>query len=293
MTWLITGGSGQLALSLRESLTIEDQAFTSLSRQELDISNGNSISQIVELAPEIIVNCAAYTVVDKAEEEPELALATNSLGPRNVALAAKRLGIPLIHISTDYVFSGEHSIPWSINSPTEPSTIYGKTKLAGERQINEIYPEGSFILRTAWLYSCYGTNFAKTILRKAMVDKGILNVVADQKGQPTSTKELANKIVYLSKSKASPGIYHLTNSGEASWYEFAREILNLNGFDSSRIKPILSDEYRSAANRPKYSVLDNSAWIIQGLPRMAHWQDALKKVNPEIRDQVERESKNG
>jgi len=293
MSWLITGGSGQLALCLTDSLTREGQAFTSLSKRELDISTTDSVSKIVGQSPRIIVNCAAYTAVDKAESKPDSAQTVNTLGAKNVAIAAKELGVPLIHISTDYVFSGESSIPWQINSPTQPRTTYGKTKLSGEREINNIYPEGTFILRTAWLYSRYGTNFAKSILRKAITSGDALKVVNDQIGQPTLASELADQIFYLSKSQANPGTYHVTNGGEASWYEFAREIFLLSGHDPSRVNPISSSEYESVAHRPKYSVLDNSVWDSKGLPRMSDWEDALNRAIPEIRDQVEREAHNG
>ena len=293
MNWLITGGSGQLALCLAESLKRVGESYLTLSRKELDISSSNSIPKIEDLVPGIIVNCAAYTSVDKAESEPDLAFATNSLGSKNVALAARNLKIPLIHISTDYVFSGEGSVPWTINSPTQPSTIYGKSKLAGEQEINAVYPEGSFILRTAWLYSASGTNFAKSILRKAIEGVTELKVVSDQIGQPTSAKELADQIVDLSKTNATPGTFHVTNSGQASWYEFAREIFTLNGFDPNRIISIPSDDYKSLAQRPKFSVLDGSSWNNLALPRMSHWKTALGKVIPKIREQVEREARIG
>jgi dTDP-4-dehydrorhamnose reductase len=289
MSWLITGGLGQLALCLADYLTKKDQTFISLGRRELDVSTTDSISRIVELTPKIIVNCAAYTAVDKAESEPDSALAINSLGVRNVAKAAKELEIPLIHISTDYVFSGESSTPWLIDSHTQPRTTYGKTKLLGEREIGNIYPERTFILRTAWLYSRYGKNFAKSILRSAAVGGNVLKVVNDQIGQPTSALELADRIFCLSKSQAIPGVYHVTNCGEASWYDFACEIFSLTGNDPSRIVPISSSEYKSVANRPKYSVLDNSAWVNQGLPRMSPWKEALSNEMPKMNQQIELE----
>lgn len=293
MTWLITGGSGQLARCLADLLEKENQAFRLMSKRDLDVSSNEAASKIIREAPSLIVNCAAYTFVDKAEIESDLANATNVKGARNVAAAAKDLKVPLIHISTDYVFSGESNTPWSANSPTKPVTEYGKSKLAGENEIFDLYAENSFILRTAWLYSSYGSNFAKSILRKMMTENKELKVVSDQFGQPTSAHELSEKILELAKTFPAPGTYHVTNSGQASWFEFAQEIVSLAGHDPIRISPISSIQYDSLAQRPKYSVLDNSAWINQGLPKMSPWKEALRSLMPKLKTRVEREISNG
>jgi len=228
MSWLITGGSGQLSISIAQALEESGTSFVSLSHKELDVSIESSINQILSEKPSLIVNCAAYTAVDKAELEPNAAFSVNATGAANVALAAKELEVPLIHISTDYVFSGESQLPWRVTAATFPSTQYGASKLAGEKLIQEIHPEGSWILRTAWLYGPYGKNFAKTMIRKAITESGEVRVVDDQIGQPTSTFDLTNRIVEIGKRDIPPGVYHATNSGQTSWFEFTREIFRLS-----------------------------------------------------------------
>ena len=291
MTWLITGGSGQLARCLKVTLDRESENSIFLSRRELDISKEDSISAILELQPSVIINCAAYTAVDRAESEPAIAFAINTNGASNVARAAKALAVPIVHISTDYVFSGEGTTPWKTDSLTEPTSIYGRTKLSGEKQIQEIYPEQSFVLRTAWLYSEHGANFAKSILRKCLNGNEPIKVVDDQIGQPTSASELADKILCLVKAQAIPGIYHVTNKGEASWFQFAYELILQSGYDPSRVTPIKSVDYPTLARRPAYSVLDNSKWDNLGLPVMSSWEVALKKSIPEIVERVESEAR--
>lgn len=293
MSWLLTGGSGQLATTLAQLLDREGISFVAPSKSELDITQTSSIAKIIDLKPSLIVNCAAYTAVDKAESESEAAYLVNAIGARNVASAAREQKVQLIHISTDYVFSGESFTPWKVDSPTSPSTQYGKSKLAGEEAVKEIYPEGSWILRTAWLYSSFGNNFVKTMIKKAVSEKNELRVVSDQLGQPTSTFDVAERIIDLEKGSIPPGIYHATNSGQASWFEFTKEIFQLSGVSTDRITPVSSAEYVALAKRPKFSVLDHSRWIEVGMSRLRSWGSALKDVYPSIRTQVERELRNG
>jgi dTDP-4-dehydrorhamnose reductase len=293
MSWLLTGGSGQLATTLAQLLDREGISFVAPSKSELDITQTSSIDKMIDLKPSLIVNCAAYTAVDKAESESEAAYSVNATGARNVTSAAKELKAQLIHISTDYVFSGESFTPWKVDSPTSPSTQYGKSKLAGEEAVQEIYPECSWILRTAWLYSPFGKNFVKTIIKKAISEKNELRVVDDQLGQPTSTFDVAERIIELERGSISPGIYHATNSGQASWFEFTQEIFQLSGVSTDRITSVSSAEYVTPAKRPKFSVLDHSRWIELGMSGLRPWEGALRDVYPSIRTQVERELRNG
>ena len=206
-----------------------------------------------------------------------------------MARAAKELKIPLVHISTDYVFSGQGGKPWSTDSKTEPMSSYGLSKLLGEKEITKSLDVNFYILRTAWLYGPYGKNFSKTILKKAITSKEPISVVNDQIGQPTTTKSLAQQIFKVAKNRVPSGIYHATNTGQASWWDFACEIFALAGEDVERVRPLTSEDFPSKVKRPKYSVLDQSAWSKVGMETMPEWREALKEVFPEIRNAVERE----
>lgn len=289
MKWAITGGSGQLARSLVDLLDQENLPYRAWGHSELDVTDISCISKIEEYSPDLLVNCAAWTNVEGAEKMPQDANMVNRKGTKNMALAANSLGIPLIHISTDYVFSGSGSKPWSLESKTEPISAYGISKLLGEEvvksQINLTY----YILRTGWLYGPHGKNFAKTILKKVLSTGDSINVVNDQVGQPTSTKNLANQILQVANRVIPSGIYHATNSGEATWWDFARELVILLGEDIERIVPISSEAFPSKVRRPKYSVLDHSMWSKVGIEEMQDWRLALREIFPEIRSAVERE----
>ena len=289
MKWAITGGSGQLSRSLVDLLDKEGVPYIAWSHKDLDVADDSSISVIKETSPDLLINCAAWTNVDAAEEFPEKATRVNQVGPRNMARAAKELKIPLIHISTDYVFSGQSRQPWSTDSKTEPMSTYGLSKLLGEKEINKNMHADFYILRTAWLYGPYGRNFSKTILKKALTSKDSINVVSDQIGQPTTTKSLAEQIFKVAKQKIPSGTYHATNTGQASWWDFAREIFELAGEDVERVRSSTSEDFPSNVKRPKYSVLDQSVWSKVGMETMPEWRRALKEVFPEIRKAVERE----
>jgi dTDP-4-dehydrorhamnose reductase len=267
----------------------EGVPYIAWSHKDLDVADDSSISVIKETSPDLLINCAAWTNVDAAEEFPEKATRVNQVGPRNMARAAKELKIPLIQISTDYVFSGESRQPWSTDSKTEPMSTYGLSKLLGEKEISKNMHADFYILRTAWLYGPYGRNFSKTILKKALTSKDTINVVRDQIGQPTTTKSLAEQIFKVAKQKIPSGTYHATNTGQASWWDFAREIFELAGEDVERVRPSTSEDFPSKVKRPQYSVLDQSAWSKVGMETMPEWREALKEVFPEIRNAVERE----
>lgn len=293
LRWGITGGSGQLAKSLVNLLNQREIPHIAWSRADLDISDLTAIDKIKESKVSVLINCAAWTDVDGAEDETKKALLVNKVGAENVALAARELEIPLIHISTDYVFSGNGQRPWKVNDDTVPTTQYGMTKLMGEEAIRDIWPDKGIILRTAWLYGPYGKNFAKTILRKILGTIDPFGVVNDQLGQPTSTVDLAKQILRCIDLKCPPGTYHATNSGEASWWEFASELANLCGVDGNRIQAVTSKEFASKAKRPTYSVLDLSDWDRLGIESMQDWRGALVEAFPEIRKAVEVELQNG
>jgi dTDP-4-dehydrorhamnose reductase len=289
MRWAITGGSGQLSRSLVDLLDKEGVPYITWSHKDLDVADDSSITVIKETCPDLLINCAAWTNVDAAEEFPEKATRVNQVGPRNMVRVAKELKIPLVHISTDYVFSGQSGKPWSTDSKTEPMSSYGTSKLLGEKEITKSLDVNFYILRTAWLYGPYGRNFSKTILKKALTSKDSINVVNDQIGQPTTTKSLAEQIFKVAKHNIPSGTYHATNTGQASWWDFAREIFELAGEDVERVRPSTSEDFPSNVKRPKYSVLDQSAWSKVGMETMPEWRRALKEVFPEIRKAVERE----
>jgi len=293
MMWAITGGSGQLALSLVDLLKEQGINNRSWSRTDLDISKPQDLKKITDVDPTVIVNCAAWTNVDGAEDHPSEALSVNRDGARNIAQLAKELDIPLIHISTDYVFSGKSEQPWKTTDEPHPTSKYGETKLQGEMAIQEFWPEKSSILRTAWLYGPYGKNFAKTIVKKAISTQEDLRVVNDQRGQPTTSVDLARQVLELVLAKVPFGVYHATNSGEATWWEFAREIVYLAGESTKRVIPVTTQEFPSKVLRPSYSVLDHSSWSKVGLQPMSDWREALREVFPAIRNAVEKELSNG
>ena len=287
--YAITGGEGQLARSVSKLLDSKDITYRSWTKRELDVSKPESVAELVNFAPTVILNCAAWTQVEDAESHFDKALQINRDGAANVAIAARELNVPLVHISTDYVFSGDSKSPWKIDDQTYPSTKYGESKLLGEISIRNIWPTKSLILRTAWLYGPHGKNFAKTIVKRAITDKANFDVINDQHGQPTSTTDLAERILDVVDQRIPAGIYHSTNSGEATWYEFARELLILSGEQSQRAIPILSSEYPSSCQRPSYSVLDQSSWLAVGLSPLRDWREALYDSYPNILNAVEKE----
>ena len=288
MKWGITGGSGQLSCSLIELLKAQGHTFQAWSHHDLDISNPESVNTLAKSNIEVLINCAAWTNVDGAEDAEEQANLANRDGALNMALAAKKLGVPLIHISTDYVFSGNNTSPWKVEDETHPTSKYGLSKLLGEISIEQNFIN-YYILRTAWLYGPYGKNFAKTILKKAFTTKDEIKVVHDQKGQPTSTVDLAKQIIQIVNSNAPFGIYHATNSGSATWWEFARELVSLAQQNPERVIPVSSGEFPSKVKRPSYSVLDHSKWDMVGIEPMQDWRAALHEIFPEIKSAVERE----
>ena len=293
MKWGITGAGGQLGVELSLMLHTLGYPTQTWSRQDLNVTDESSVEVVMNSKPDVIVNCAAWTDVDGAETQEDRAFDVNQRGAALIAKAAKELQIPLIQISTDYVFSGIGSRPFGISDPTVPATAYGRSKLAGEREVLSIYPERSYILRTAWLYGQHGGNFPSTIIKKLLKSDEILKVVDDQFGQPTWTKDLASQIVELLENQVPFGIYHATNSGQASWFEFSQHILSLMNESSNRVVPISTSAYPGLAPRPSYSVLDHSQWSGTNISPMRNWKNAFNEAFPEILESVKAKINHG
>ena len=273
---LLTGAGGMLGHDL--VATFVDADLDARTREELDITDAEAVARAVE-GVDVVINAAAYTKVDDAETEGELAFAINADGPRNLASACKAHGARFIHVSTDYVFDGNATTPYPEDTPRNPASVYGKSKASGEEAIESEHPDGSIIIRTAWLYGQHGPNFPRTMLRLAQ-SHDTVTVVTDQVGQPTWTKDLAGWIRSLVDSDNQSGVFHGTNSGQTSWFEFAREVYRLGGLDAERIQPTTSDEFPRPAPRPAWSVLGHDAWGKAGLPEPRDWREALTEAFP-------------
>ena len=274
MKILITGAKGMLAKAVINKLKDENQLICTDS-QELDITDKNMVMEYVEKEkPEYIINCAAYTAVDKAEEEEELAEKVNSEGPKNLAIAAGKYNCILVHISTDYVFNGDLDInkTYKENDKTLPVTVYGKTKKQGEDNIIQNSSK-YYILRTAWLYG-EGNNFVRTML-KLSKEKEELNVVNDQHGSPTYTEDLASIIKQIIDKKIPYGIYHTTNIGYTTWFDFTKKIFELSNI-SCKVNPVTSEEFVRPAKRPKNSKLSKDKILEEGIT-IPDWEDGLKR----------------
>ena len=290
MKWLVTGASGQLGLALQEELTQRGIDFVGANSSELDITKPLIVNQMVDwIKPSVIINAAAWTDVDGAESNETSASSVNALGPQNLANAASKAGARLVQISTDYVFSGDASSPWSENAPHNPQSVYGSTKSEGENFVLTTHPSNSYVVRTAWLYSSVGKNFAKTMTNLALNQKGEVRVVNDQIGQPTFAGDLAKQIVELVLSDAPAGIYHGTNSGQATWFEFAQAIFSIAGADVSRVIPVSTTEFPRPAKRPAYSVLSHYTWAGTSVPEMKNWKIALEEAMSAIISAVKAE----
>lgn len=272
---LITGANGQLGHEMRNVLDGDDRfeaIFTDVA--ELDICDAEAVNRAVaDNRVDYIVNCAAYTQVDKAEDNVELCRKINATAVENLARAAAACGARMIHVSTDYVFNGRGYRPYTEDMTPDPQSVYGSTKLEGEQALMRLCPQ-SAIIRTAWLYSSYGNNFVKTMMRLG-TERDELSVVADQIGTPTCAADLARAILaVLTAETFVPGIYHFSDEGACSWYDFTVAIHRLAGI-TCRVKPIRSDEYPSRAHRPFYSVLDKSKIKQTYGITIPHWYESL------------------
>ena len=268
---LITGAQGQLGTELRNILSEQPNIFYT-DRDELDITDEKAVREYIERHNiDTVINCAAYTAVDKAEDEPDLANAVNNIGAGILAKYANTI----IHISTDYVFDGTGHLPYKPEDTTNPVSVYGRTKLAGERAVMA-NAETAIIIRTAWVYSPYGSNFVKTMLRLGK-ERDTLNVVSDQIGSPTYAKDLAQAIVQIMPQikQGTKQIVHYTNEGICSWYDFATAIMEEAGL-TCKVTPITTSEYVTKATRPAYSVLDKRQIRADFSIKNRHWRGALR-----------------
>lgn len=269
---MITGCDGQLGRALnKEFAGNNDLELVNTDVAQLDITNNEKVMEFVgQVKPYAIINCAAHTAVDACEAQADLAFRINALGPRNLSIAATKNQAKLIHISTDYVFPGDGTRPYTELDPTGPKAVYGVTKLAGENFVKE-FAKDYFILRTAWLYG-EGKNFVKTMLRLSE-SNDVVSVVNDQFGTPTSASELAKAIAYLLPTD-NYGVFHATCEGSCSWDDFAREIFRLAG-KKTEVKSISTEEFNAPAPRPAYSILENYMFKQTGQFAFADWHDAI------------------
>ena len=274
---IVTGSSGQLGSELKE-LARDDQRsdFLFFSRDQLEITNESSVKNILELhRPQFLINCAAYTAVDKAETERQLARQVNGTAVGNLAKHCAALQIKFLHLSTDYVFNGEAKSPLRETDLVDPINYYGQSKLAGEQLAFQNNPQ-SIVIRTSWVYSHYGHNFVKTMIR-LMKERESINVVNDQYGSPTYAFDLAEAIIeIIGSGRWASGIYNFSNEGIISWYDFANEIKRQLDF-SCKINPISTSEFPTPATRPAWSVLDNSKIQQTYGIKLKPWQESLQR----------------
>ncbi|MEU2711526.1 dTDP-4-dehydrorhamnose reductase [Streptomyces sp. NPDC007205] len=288
-TWLITGAAGMLGRDLLTRLRRDGEEAVGLARGSLDITDADTVHGTIDAhRPRIVVNCAAWTAVDDAEAREADALRINGDGPRHLAEACAKTGARLIQVSTDYVFAGDGTRPYAEDAPTAPRSAYGRTKLAGEQAVLATLPDTGYAVRTAWLYGAEGGNFIDTMIGLESV-KETVDVVDDQRGQPTWTVDLADRLVRLGQAAlagtAPAGIYHGTSGGETTWYGLAQEIFRLLGTDPGRVRPTTSTAFPRPAPRPAYSVLGHDRWRRAGMEPIRPWREALQAAFPALLDE--------
>ncbi|MET8876367.1 dTDP-4-dehydrorhamnose reductase [Nocardia sp. NPDC004604] len=265
---VVTGAGGQLGRELLRRAP----AARAFGHGELDITDVDAVRAVLEPG-DVVLNCAAYTAVDQAESDAEAAFAGNATGPAVVAAACARVGARLIHISTDYVFAGTSEKPYETDDPTDPATVYGRSKSAGEQAVLELAPH-SHVVRTAWVYTGRGSDFVATMVRLER-ERDTVDVVSDQLGSPTYAADLAEGLLELAGRPDAPRVLHATNSGQASWFDFARAVFAGIGADPTRVRPCDSTAFPRPARRPAYSVLSNRSWADAGLTPLRAWEAAL------------------
>jgi dTDP-4-dehydrorhamnose reductase len=252
----------------------------------LDIADPALVRAALEFhRPAVVVNCAAWTAVDDAESQEKAALRVNGTGPEVLAAACREHGVVLLQVSTDYVFAGDTEKPYPEDAAVGPRSAYGRTKLAGERAVLDTLPDTGYVVRTAWLYGAHGPNFVRTMIKLEGV-KDALDVVDDQRGQPTWTADLADRLVRLGQAALAgavpAGIYHGTSGGQTTWFGFTREIFRLLGADPARVRPTTSDAFVRPAPRPAFSVLGHDRWAAAGMEPIRDWRAALEEALPAL-----------
>ncbi|MFN8076531.1 MAG: dTDP-4-dehydrorhamnose reductase [Kineosporiaceae bacterium] len=275
---LVAGAKGMLGTDVVAELTRTDAGrepfeVTAWDREELDLTDAAAVSASVT-GFDAVVNCAAWTAVDDAETKEAAAFMVNAVAPANLATACAAAGIPLVHISTDYVFAGDATQPYAEDAPIAPKLAYGRTKAAGEWAVRAHLPTDHWILRTAWLYGSNGPSFVRTMARLE-ASRPTLKVVEDEHGQPTWTRDLAARIAEVLVQRPPAGTYHATSSGRTTWFGFARRIFELLGADPQRVEPTTAAEFARPAPRPPFSVLGHDAWAAAGMAPLRAWDDAL------------------
>jgi dTDP-4-dehydrorhamnose reductase len=280
MRVLVTGYNGQLGFDVVKRLKILNVECLGVDRKDFDLTNELETKEFIKnYNPDVVVHCAAYTAVDKAEEEKEMCYKVNVLGTRYIAQACVDIDAKMVYISTDYVFDGEGEKPFEVTDEPRPINYYGQTKYEGELEVKK-YVDKAFIIRVSWVFGLNGNNFVKTMLKLGK-EREQLNVVVDQIGSPTYTYDLAKLIADMIFTKKY-GTYHATNEGYCSWYEFACEILNLAGINVA-VNPIRTEDYPTKAVRPKNSRLSKKSLELGGFDKLPDWKDGLKRYIDELR----------
>ena len=261
-----------------------------LSRKELDVTDEVAVAAaLADCRPDVVVNCAAWTAVDDAEAHEDEALAVNGTGAAHVAAAiaagSAAPGCRLVHLSTDYVFAGDATAPYAEHDVPGPRTAYGRTKLAGEQAVRGLLPQAGTVVQTAWLYGAHGPNFVRTMIRLER-ERPAVDVVADQRGQPTWTADVARQVIALAGSGAPAGVYHATSSGVATWFDLAREVFTLLGANPDRVRATTTDAFPRPAPRPAYSVLGHDAWASAGLQPIGDWRLSLRRAFPALSQEL-------
>jgi len=263
-----------LGRDLVELLSSSDDEVTAATRSQLDVTDADAVAAAVP-GHDVVVNAAAWTDVDNAEQHEVEATRVNGLAPQLLAAACAAARARLVQVSTDYVFAGDASQPYAEDAPVAPRSAYGRSKAAGEAAVRTLLPEASYIVRTAWLYGEHGGNFVRTMVNLEAT-RDVLDVVDDQHGQPTWTRDVAASAIALVRGRAPSGVYHATSSGETTWHGLARAVFEELGADPARVRPTTTDKFPRPAPRPAYSVLGHDAWRRAGFPAIGHWRERLR-----------------
>jgi dTDP-4-dehydrorhamnose reductase len=278
--WLVTGSNGMLGTDLVALLRSAGEEVTAADRSTLDVTDAEAVAAAAR-GHDVVVNAAAWTAVDDAEEHEAEALRVNAEAPRLLARAAREQGARLVQVSTDYVFDGSADTPYAEDAAAAPASAYGRTKAAGEAAVREELPDGHLVVRTAWLYGAHGGCFPRTIARLAR-ERGSVDVVDDQVGQPTWTRDVADLVVRLVQAEVPAGTYHATSSGQGSWFDFARAVVVAAGLESSVVQPTSSAAFVRPAPRPAYSVLGHEALVRLGLEPIGDWEQRWAEAAPAV-----------
>jgi dTDP-4-dehydrorhamnose reductase len=278
--WLVTGAGGMLGQDVVDVLTAGGAEVTAVTRADLDVSDAGAVAAAVP-GHDVVVNAAAWTDVDGAEAREAEATRVNGLGPQLLAAACAAEGARLVHVSTDYVFDGSATTPYAEDAPLAPRSAYGRSKAAGEQAVRQLLPDASYVVRTAWLYGEHGGNFVRTMATLERT-KDTLDVVDDQVGAPTWSREVARALARLVVADAPAGTYHATATGQTSWFGLARAVFEEIGADPERVRPTTTDRFPRPAPRPAYSVLGHDAWEKAGVPAPGEWRSMLHAAGPAV-----------